>query len=53
MREEIFTRYYANGGSEFNTKDECEAYEKNTDVNLEEVLPDKKTSKAKMGGVMT
>lgn len=40
MREEIFTRYYADDGSVFNTKEECEAYEKNVGVNLEEMLPD-------------
>lgn len=40
MREETITRYYADDGSVFGTKLECEAYEKNADVNLKEVLPD-------------
>ena len=40
MREETFTRYYADDGSVFNTKYECEAYEKNVGVNLGGVLPD-------------
>lgn len=40
MREETFTRYYADDGSVFTTKEACESYEKNAVVNLEEVLSD-------------
>ena len=40
MREETFTRYYADDGSVFDTREECESYEKNTEVNLKKVLSD-------------
>ena len=40
MREETCTKYYADDGSVFTTKRECEEYERNVNVKLDEVLSD-------------
>lgn len=40
MREETVTRYYADDGSMFFTKEECEHYEANCQVDFEKELPD-------------